>query len=34
MATEGYEHGRRGDHQQKSKSGIDEEFDEIRERME
>jgi hypothetical protein len=34
MATEGHEHGGRGDHQHKRKEEIDEELTEIRERME
>jgi hypothetical protein len=34
MATEGHEHGGRGDHQQMSKADIDKELVEIRARME
>jgi hypothetical protein len=34
MATKGHEHGRRGDHQQKSKEEIDKDLIEIRARME
>jgi hypothetical protein len=34
MATEGHEHGRRGDQQKKSKVEIDKELMEIRSRME
>jgi hypothetical protein len=34
MATEGHEHGPRGDHQQKNKDETDKEINEIREQME